>query len=99
MKCLLFVLALTLTLTALGASQTGPRLSTNVTDTNYLQTTVPQLVKAHNELDGIIQIHRKALNDLVASQSAALKAIAELEARISRLEAGRSARLQASTTP
>jgi hypothetical protein len=80
-----------LTLTTLGASQSGPRVT--VYDMNYLQTTVPQLVNAHRDLDGVVQIHRKALNDLVASQAAALKAIAQLEARISQLEANKPSRL------
>jgi hypothetical protein len=84
-------LVLFLTLTTFGASQSGPRV--NVYDMNYLQTTVPPLVKAHNDLDGVVQIHRKALNDLVASQAAALKAIAELEGRISQLEANKPNRL------
>jgi|SRR5262245_46691149 len=82
MKQLLLVLALTLT--TLGASQSGSQIA--VYDINYLQTTVPKLVKAHNDLDAVVQIHRKALDNLVASQAAALKQIAELEARLARLE-------------
>jgi Skp family chaperone for outer membrane proteins len=82
MKQLLLVLALTLT--TLGTSQSGSQIA--VYDMNYFQTTVPKLVKAHNDLDAVVQIHRRALDNLVASQSAALKQIAELEARVARLE-------------
>jgi cell division protein FtsB len=90
MKRLLPILALTLT--TFGASQSGPQMTVDI---NYLQTTVPKLVKAHNDLDAVVQIHRKALDNLVASQSAALKQIAELEARLAKLEARKLATLEA----
>jgi hypothetical protein len=86
-------LVLFLTLTTLGASQS--RSQTTIYDMNYFQTTVPQLVKAHNDLDEIVQIHRKALDNLVSSQAAALREIGDLKARLSKLEGNRLASFEA----